>query len=194
MKTGRNEIAKLFGVDDTFDEAGTSQPQMLSGAVFTGDLTAVKQALADGADPNAQDPQSGSTLLATAALMEHTEIVALLLEHGADINGRSRDGGTALHAAAFLGRIETVKFLLEKGADANLQSNIGGTAMDGAKLDWEFTKAIISMIQIEVDEAEVKAGRTKVIELLSKQPKNVSPSHNYGKQLRQAIFRLSMMR
>ena len=154
---------------------------MLSGAVFTGDLTAVKQALADGADPNAQDPQSGSTLLATAALMGHTEIVALLLEHGADINGRSRDGGTALHAAAFLGRIETVKFLLEKGADANLQSNIGGTAMDGAKLDWEFTKAIISMIQIEVDEAEVKAGRTKVIELLSKQPKNVSPSHNLWK-------------
>ncbi len=180
MKTGRNEIAKLFGVKE-FDSKGISSSQDLSGAVFTGDLTAVKQALADGADPNAQDPQSGSTLLATAALMGHTKVVALLLEHGADINGRSRDGGTALHAAAFLGRIETVKFLLEKGADANLQSNIGSTAMDGAKLDWEFTKAIISMIQIEVDEAEVKAGRTKVIELLSKQPKNVSPSHNLWK-------------
>ena len=180
MKTGRNEIAKLFGVKE-FDSKGISSSQDLSGAVFTGDLTAVKQALADGADPNAQDPQSGSTLLATAALMGHTKVVALLLEHGADINGRSRDGGTALHAAAFLGRIETVKFLLEKGADANLQSNIGGTAMDGAKLDWEFTKAIISMIQIEVDEAEVKAGRTKVIELLSKQPKNVSPAHNLWK-------------
>ena len=181
MKAGRKEIAKLFGVEATFKEADTSEPQMLSGAVFTGDLTAVKQALADGADPNAQDPQSGSTLLATAALMGHTEIVALLLEHGADINGRSRDGGTALHSAAFLGRIETVKLLLEKGADANLQSNIGGTAMDGAKLDWEFTKAIIGMIRIEVDEAEVKAGRTKVIELLSEQPKNVSLSHNLWK-------------
>ena len=181
MKTGRKEIAKLFGVEATFKEADTSEPQMLSGAVFTGDLTAVKQALADGANPNAQDPQSGSRMLATAALMGHTEIVALLLEHGADINGRSRDGGTALHAAAFLGRIETVKLLLENGADANLQSNIGGTAMDGAKLDWEFTKAIIGMIQIEVNEAEVKAGRTKVIELLSEQPKNVSPSHNLWK-------------
>lgn len=180
MKTGRNEIAKLFGVKE-FDSKGISSSQDLSGSVFTGDLTAVKQALADGADPNAQDPQSGSTLLATAALMGHTKVVALLLEHGADINGRSRDDGTALHAAAFLGRIETVKFLLEKGADANLQSNIGGTAMDGAKLDWEFTKAIISMIRIEVDEAEVKAGRTKVIELLTEQPKNVSSSHNLWK-------------
>ena len=180
MKIGRNEIAKLFGVKE-FDSKGISSSQDLSGAVFTGDLTAVKQALADGADPNAQDPQSGSTLLATAALMGHTKVVALLLEHGADINGRSRDGGTALHAAAFLGRIETVKLLLENGADANLQSNIGGTAMDGAKLDWEFTKAIIGMIRIEVDEAEVKAGRTKVIELLSEQPKNASPSHNLWK-------------
>ena len=171
MKTGRSEIAKLFGVDDTFDEAGTSQPQMLSGAVFTGDLTAVKQALADGAAPNAQDPQSGSTLLATAALMGHTKVVAQLLEHGADINGRNRDGGTALHAAAFLGRIETVKYLLEKGADANLQNNVGGTAMDGAKLDWTFTTAILSMIQIEVDEAEVKAGRTEVIKLISQHNK-----------------------
>ena len=180
MEIGRNEIAKLFGVKE-FDSKGISSSQDLSGAVFTGDLTAVKQALADGADPNAQDPQSGSTLLATAALMGHTQVVALLLEHGADINGRSRDGGTALHAAAFLGRIETVKFLLEKGADANLQSNIGGIAMDGAKLDWEFTKAIIGMIQIEVNEAEVKAGRTKVIELLSEQPKNASPSHNLWK-------------
>ncbi len=180
MKTGRNEIAKLFGVKE-FDSKGISSSQDLSGAVFTGDLTAVKQALADGADPNAQDPQSGSTLLATAALMGHTEVVALLLEHGADINGRSRDGGTALHTAAFLGRIETAKFLIEKGADANLQSNIGGTAMDGAKLDWTFTTAILGMLQIEVDEAEVKAGRTKVIELLSKQPKNVSSSHNLWK-------------
>ena len=180
MQSGRNEIAKLFGVKE-FNSKDIPSTQNLSEAVFTGDLAAVKQALTDGADPSAMDPQSGSTMLATAALMGHTEIVELLLEHGADVNTKSRDGGTALHAAAFLGRIETVKFLLEKGADANLRSNIGGTAMDGAKLDWEFTKAIIGMLQIEVNEAEVKAGRTKVIELLSEQPKNASPSHNLWK-------------
>ena len=180
MQSGRNEIAKLFGVKE-FNSKDIPSTQNLSEAVFTGDLAAVKQALTDGADPSAMDPQSGSTMLATAALMGHTEIVKLLLEHGADVNTKSRDGGTALHAAAFLGRIETVKFLLEKGADANLRSNIGGTPMDGAKLDWEFTKAIIGMLQIEVNEAEVKAGRTKVIELLSEQPKNASPSHNLWK-------------
>ena len=109
-----------------------------------------------------------STLLAAAALMGHTEIVTLLLEHGADVNARSRDDGTALHAAAFLGHTETVKLLLEKGADATLRNNMGGTAIAGAKLDWAFAKGIIAMLQIEVDEAKVKAGRVEAAKLISR--------------------------
>ena len=171
MKTGRGEIAKLFGVKGTFDDAGTSSAQNLSAAAFTGDLTAVKQALADGADPNTKDPTSGGTLLSTAALMGHTKVVALLLEHGANINAKSRDGGTALHAAAFLGRVETVKLLLEKRADTTLRSNMGGTAIDGAKLNWLMTKGILGMLKLEVDDAEVKAGRVEVIKLLEGQNK-----------------------
>lgn len=165
IKTGRNEVAKLFGVKD-FDSNGTASAQNLPTAAFIGNLEATRQALADGADPNMQDPQSGSTVLATAALMGHTEIVALLFEHGADVNAKSRDGGTALHAAAFLGRAETVKLLLEKGAHSNLRNNMGSTPIDGAKLDWNFTKGIIAMLQLEVDEAAVKAGRTEVVKLL----------------------------
>ena len=166
MQSGRNEVAKLFGVKG-FDgkDIGTAD---LSGAVFIGDFAAVKQALTDGADPNVQDPQSGSTMLSIAALMGHTKIVALLLEHGADVNAKSRDGGTALHAAAFLGRAETVKLLLEKGADTTLRNNMGGIAIEGAKLNWLMTKGILAMLQLEVDEAEVKAGRVEVIKLLSR--------------------------
>ena len=168
MKKGRKEIAKLFGIDGVLGEAGTFSAQRLSEAAFTGDIAAMKQALADGADPNTKDPQSGSTLLATAALMGHTEVVALLLEHGADVNAKSRDGGTALHTAAFLGRAETVKRLLEKGADTTLRNNMGSTAIDGAKLDWLITKGILGMLRLEVDEAEVKAGRAEVIKLISR--------------------------
>ena len=167
IKKGRNEIAKLFGVDGVLGEAGTFSAQRLSGAAFAGDIAAMKQALADRADPNTKDPQSGSTLLATAALMGHTEVVALLLEHGADVNAKSRDGGTALHTAAFLGRAETTALLLEKGADTTLRNNMGSTAIDGAKLDWTFTKGIIGMLRLEVDEAKVKAGRAEVIKLIS---------------------------
>ena len=165
MQTGRNEIAKLFGVKG-FDSKDIASPD-LSGAVFIGDLAAVKRALTDGADPNVQDPQSGSIMLSIAALMGHTEIVALLLEHGADVNAKSRDGGTALHAAAFLGRVEAVILLLEHGADTTLRNNMGSTAIEGAKLNWLITKGILALLQLEVDEAEVKAGRVEVIKLIS---------------------------
>ena len=171
MKTGRSEVAKLFGVEGAFDGAGTSPAQNLSAAAFIGDLPAMEKALADGADPNTKDPQSGSTVLSIAALMGHTKVVSLLLEHGADINAKSRDGGTALHAAAFLGRVETVELLLEKGADTTLQNNMGGTAIAGAELNWLMTKGILGMLKIEVDEAEVKAGRVEVIKLLEGQNK-----------------------
>ena len=166
MKAGRSEIAKLFGVDGTFKEAGTFSPQRLSEAAFTGDVAAMKQALVDGADPNTKDPQSGATLLANAAVMGHTKVVALLLENGADVNAKSRDGSTALHTAAFFGRADTAKFLLDKGADATLRNNMGGTPIEGAKLNWLITKGILAMLKLEVDEAEVKAGRVKVVELL----------------------------
>lgn len=166
VEAGKAKIRELLGVEGVFDDASTSSAQSLSAAAFIGDVAAMKWALADGADPNTKDPQSGSTLLATAALMGHTEVVALLLEHGADINAKSRDGGTALHSAAFLGRTETVKLLLEKDADTTLRSNMGGTAIDGAKLNWLITKGILGMLKLEVDEAAVKAGRVEVIKLL----------------------------
>ena len=171
IEKGRREIAKLFGVEDVIKEADTFSPQRLSAAAFTGNVAAMKQALADGADPNTKDPQSGSTLLATASLMGHTDVVALLLKHGADVNARSQDGGTALHAAAFLGRAETVKRLLGKGADTTLRNNMGGIPIEGAKLNWLITKGILAMLKLEVDEAAVKAGRKKVIELLKAENK-----------------------
>ena len=115
MKRGRNEVCETFGIKGTLDDAGTTPAQNLSTAAFIGNAAAMKQALAGGADPNTKDPQSGSTLLATAALMGHTEIVGTAPRTRRGYQCEKRDGGTALHAAAFLGRAEIVKLLLDKG-------------------------------------------------------------------------------
>ena len=69
-----------------------------------------------------------------------------------------------MHSAAFLGRIETVKLLLENGADTTLRSNDGTIPTDVAGLDWQLTQFVVGLLQMEVDETEVKAGRTEVIQ------------------------------
>jgi hypothetical protein len=55
-------------------------------------------------------------------------IVRLLLQHGADSNGRTTGGGqirvgTALSEASYRGNVDAVKALLEAGADPNLAAS-----------------------------------------------------------------------
>ena len=169
VAAGKAKIAEILKVKPP-SESGAVIGDIWA-AAFTGNTEALKQALAGGADPNAMNPEFGSTLLSTTALMGHTTAVAMLLEHGADINARSRDGGTALHAAAFFGHTETAKFLLEKGADTTIQDSQGATPLDATKVDWQLTQFVAGMLQIEVDEAEVKAGRAEVAKLLIEQKK-----------------------
>lgn len=169
VETGRAKIAEMLNVKLA------SESQVVTDdiwtAAFTGNTEALKQALTDGAEVNARNLQSGATPLITAAVAGHTKAVATLLEHGADINARGQDGGTALHAAAFFGHTETVKLLLEKGADTNIRSNDGATPLDTTKVDWELTQFVAGMLQMKVNEAEVKAGRAEVMKLLTGEKK-----------------------
>ena len=165
VKVGRAKIAEMLKV-----KPPTESHTVISdiwAAAFTGNTEALKQALADGADVNARNPEFGSTLLSIAAVMGYTKAAATLLEHGADINARSRDGGTALHAAAFFGHTETAKLLLEKGADTTIRDNNGAIPLDVTKVDWQLTQFVAGMLQITVNESEVKAGRIEVAKLLS---------------------------
>lgn len=66
----------------------------------------------------------------------HTEIAALLLERGADINAKGVFGGTGLHWAAINGHKDTVAFLMAHGADptirdAKFESTPEGWAAEG---------------------------------------------------------------
>lgn len=110
----------------------------------TGEAKAVKALLVHGADPKAKETEHDQTALMWAAAESHPDVVALLIEFGADIRARShiysqtvvgeqtqragreklnydvlRGGSTPLLFAARVGDAESAKLLLDAGADPN---------------------------------------------------------------------------
>jgi ankyrin repeat protein len=71
-----------------------------------------------GADPNAVSSDTISPLAYAAFQYNSPEMVELLLQHGARVNGSS-----ALAAAAQKGYLATAKYLLDHGADINDPGN-----------------------------------------------------------------------
>ena len=131
-------------------------------AARNGDLAAIERHLQDGADINGIDPVSGQTPLVWAALLGQLEAVDWLLQNGAAVNDRTKDGGTPLHAAAFLGRVEVAKLLLQHGADTEAKNNNGDTPRVALEVDWELTRYLAGLLQIELDARQVKDGRVEI--------------------------------
>lgn len=100
----------------------------------TGDVAAVAADLAEyPGDLNLPD-DAGLTPLHLAALHCHTNVMALLLSKGADINRKAKDEITPLHVAAQEGCADAVSLMLEKGAEINARDSQGRTPLKRAEL------------------------------------------------------------
>ena len=184
----------LVGCSDTSsNENGDSSPTAVTGApdvsqaaattdVWTataeGDLETIKWHLDEGTDVNIRHPQSGGSLLGTAALFEQPEIADFRIKQGANVNAKSNDGATALHAAVFFGHNETTELLINQGADVNARNNKGESPLDITKVDWQTTQFIAGLLQVSVEQEQVEAGRTKCSALLTQ--KGAKPSGGGG--------------
>ena len=79
----------------------------------------------------------GNTVLHQACQTHDTQLVELLVKHGADINCRDAEGFTPLHIAAIHGKMQDVKKLVELGADDSLTTLDGKDAAYFAELNKE---------------------------------------------------------
>jgi hypothetical protein len=127
-----------------------SQPPSveLSSAIKEGDLARVRHILSRERTTDRIVRFRGMThrelslALLEAAETGNTEIVALLLDAGADVNTQNVVGWTALMKAAFHGHTEVVRLLLHHRANTKLTNVAGYTALDCA-LGEECTKLLV---------------------------------------------------
>jgi ankyrin repeat protein len=105
----------------------------LEAAAHNGNRRAALALIKHGAKVNFMD-KAHTPPLFHAVMMNHIEMVQLLLDNGADINVHAMGGGyTALMTAAGCADGRMVEFLLSKGADIKAKDDKGKTAIDVAK-------------------------------------------------------------
>ncbi len=113
-------------------------------AAHAADIQLLQLLVELGADPSIPNVKGTTPLMAAAGigtrspgedagtLEEVEEVVAYLLDLGADINAVNQDGETAMHGAAYKNAPGTVELLVARGADIavwNRENNFGWTPL-----------------------------------------------------------------
>ena len=94
------------------------------------------------------------TPMHVAAREGHVDILSLLLEHGAELEGRSGGPGynvTPLHVASGDGRLEAVRCLLDHGADINARDSDSWTPLRWATTEWNNIQVVRLLLERGAD-------------------------------------------
>ncbi len=138
------------------EEKAPKQPKKelneeLSRAVYEGNVEKVKEALDNGANPNAKSKYNRTVLIGACDYQGKPEIVKMLLERGAEVNVREVNGETPLTYASMYDHLEIVEMLLKAGADVNLQGGYGRTALMYAAINAAKSETALKIFQILLD-------------------------------------------
>jgi len=133
LDTMRELIANEVGRSININEKDSSGITVLHWAVRRWYFDLAILALQKGADPNIGDIEGNNALHSASHLGDSfARMIALLLQHGANVNSRNIRDYTPLHLAAESGYIKGVQLLVSKGADVNAITRYGSSVLSYA--------------------------------------------------------------
>ena len=110
------------GVTSNGESDPESRVKSLRQAIRDARVQTVSRLLEEGV--SLQTEQFYTPLLQHAAKGGNTDIIRMLLKHGASVDEEGPDGRTALHKAAKQGNVAASRVLLENGAGPNVKSDV----------------------------------------------------------------------
>ena len=116
--------------------------ESILGAAGIGDIELVKKHLSDGVDVMQRDDMKATSLHHSAT----SEVAALLIKNGANVNAKDIGGQTPLHEAVNTGILKVAELLITKGADVNAKDESEDTPLHKAtrKNNHEMIELLIS--------------------------------------------------
>jgi ankyrin repeat protein/fucose 4-O-acetylase-like acetyltransferase len=196
LKNGEGE-SPLEWLDDSTDsqmrfflEMGNGLHEVGSGTLPAGehfferirahDTGRLRRLILSGVNPNSVNAEHGYSALAYAAATGKYGVVEMLLNHGADVNARSKDGSTALHAAAMFSRHGELKLLKRFEVDESIENEAGLTAAEVAAAPFtaetrDGLMTLAAAFDIGVSPEGVKGRRDEAARILGTEPRPGPP-------------------
>ncbi|GGQ51492.1 ankyrin repeat domain-containing protein [Kitasatospora griseola] len=142
----------------------TAIDQRLLGAAHTGDVAAVRAALAAGANLEARDPQ-GRTALLTAALADQVAVAEFLVAAGANPDAQDHREDSPWLVTGVTGSVAMMRALLAAGPDLGLTNRFGGVSLIPAaeRGHVAYVQAVLEETDIDVDHVN-RLGWTALLE------------------------------
>lgn len=143
-----------------------SAEHRLLAAAAQGDVGAIRAALADGASPDARDPEgTPATMLATRG--HHTDALRALLDAGADVDAQDATLDNPLLYAGREGFLDVIRVANEAEADPTITNRYGGVAHIPAseRGHVEVVRYLLDETDIDVDHVN-RLGWTALLEAI----------------------------